>query len=77
MSKQNPIRSGDRVRLNIGDSFYFGYGRRQWVDATIDRVEAHGNHRRYDCTVVVDGSKRFGVHSMDVKKCPQRESERD
>lgn len=68
MSKQNPIKAGDRVKFNVGDSAYFGPGRRDWRFATIDQVHASGNHRRYDLTLIEDGSKHYGVHTLDVKK---------
>ncbi len=68
MTKQNLICIYDPCRVNIGDSVYFGPGRRRWVDATVDAVHREGNGRRYDVTVVADGSKHYGVHSGDVKK---------
>lgn len=68
MSKQNPLRAGDFCRVNIGDSAYFGPGKRRWVDATVDSVQVSGNRRRYNLTIVADGSKVYSANSMDVKK---------
>lgn len=70
MSKQRPLTRGDLCRVNIGDSAYFGPGRRSWVYASVDAVHISGNSRRYDVTVTADGSKHYSVHSMDVKKRP-------
>ena len=72
MSKQqHPLVRGDLCRVNVGDSVYFGAGRRSWVYATIDTVHISGNSRRYDATVVARlrgglgmAAKRFGGNAL-------------
>ncbi len=66
--KQKPLQRGNWCRVNIGDSAYFGRGKREWVDATVDAIHTSGNGRHYDVTVVADGSKHYSIPGIDVKK---------
>lgn len=61
------IKIGDKVKVNIGDSAYFGSGKRNWVPGTVSYVHTRGNARRYDVTLDSGGTE-YSAHSMDIKK---------
>ena len=54
------------MRVNVGDSAYFGSGRRDWKAGTVEAVHTSGGRRYYDVRLA-SGEVRRATSAIDVR----------